>query len=183
MKIYTKTGDAGETGLIGNQRVSKASLQIDAIGNVDELNSCLGVIRSFELSQNWNRDLGLIQNDLFNLGAALAKSSSTNRDLPSVNDSNVEELESWIDELTQQLPPIKQFILPGGSRAGAMAHLARSICRRAERSVVALAAEVSFSLETELIYLNRLSDLLFVVARRFNLDSNETEVFWEQDPR
>jgi len=171
-KVYTKTGDAGETSLVGGTRVSKASLRVSAFGDVDELNSLLGVARTFLSDQELDAELGRIQNELFILGADLA--SPMEVPLRRVDETLVHDLEQLIDRLLEELEPLREFILPSGSQAGAMLHLARTIARRAERSVVLLAEEEQINSQA-LIYLNRLSDYLFVAARAVNRRAGVTE--------
>ena len=179
MKIYTKTGDAGETSLFDNSRVSKADVRVDAYGEVDELNACLGAARAAGIDADIGSALEAIQKDLFAVGARLADPSSRIADRvikAAVTDDQVLRLERTIDRLEDELPPLRRFILPGGSPAGALLHLARTVCRRAERRVVGLGAG---SVEPNVIvYLNRLSDLLFVMARAVNKRSGAPEVEW-----
>lgn len=164
-KVYTKTGDAGETSLVGGTRVSKADLRVAAFGDVDELNSLLGVTRAFLADAEIEAVLGRLQNELFILGADLA--SPLDVPLRRVDEGLVTELEQLIDKLLAELEPLQEFILPSGSQAGAFLHLARTVARRAERSVVALTAENAINPQA-LIYLNRISDFLFVLARVVN---------------
>ncbi|NOT26107.1 MAG: cob(I)yrinic acid a,c-diamide adenosyltransferase [Acidobacteria bacterium] len=179
MKIYTKTGDAGETSLFGKIRVSKADARVDAYGEVDELNTCLGVVRSLVVDLDLSQLLETIQRDLFALGARLADPSSKIADRVSkavITNVHVERLEQQIDRLEMEVPALTRFILPGGSQAGAMLHLARTVCRRAERRVIGLGAE---AVEPILVvYLNRLSDLLFVMARTANHRAAAPELEW-----
>jgi len=177
MKIYTKTGDAGETSLFGGTRVQKDALRIEAYGTVDELNSLIGVCRSMNTVREIDRILGQIQNDLFTLGADLATPRKTRRKIRRITSADARRLERHIDVLQPLLAPLKHFILPGGSRSAAMLQFARTVCRRAERLVVHLArTEPTGSQPT--IYLNRLSDLLFVLSRRVNGLSNTPETIW-----
>ena len=164
-KVYTRTGDAGETSLVGGARVSKASKRVDAYGDVDELNSLIGLARAYLQHDEIDETLGLIQNDLFTLGADLA--SPAEIEVPRIQTSFVETLEQLSDRFLAELEPLKEFILPGGSQAGATLHLARTVARRAERRVVQLsqAEEVN---DLTIVYLNRLSDLLFILARAVN---------------
>lgn len=164
-KVYTKTGDTGQTSLVSGARVSKADLRVGAYGDVDELNSVLGVTRTFPLDEELNALLGRIQNELFTLGADLATPAGT--PVPRVDEEMVKGLEEVIDKYLGELAPLREFILPGGSQAGAMLHLARTVARRAERVVVALSEREEINAES-LRYLNRLSDLLFVLARVAN---------------
>ena len=177
MKIYTKTGDAGETGLFGGARVSKADPRVDSYGAVDEANACLGVVRAAGVPADIDQMLDRIQRDLFALGAQLADGRPDPRmyeGKTALGDDDVTRLEQWIDQLEAELPPLKHFILAGGSPAGAALHLARTVCRRAERRMVT----VSGIHAVQLIYVNRLSDLLFVIARAVNLRAGVTEVVW-----
>ena len=179
MKIYTKTGDSGETGLYGGTRVPKDSMRIEACGTVDELNACIGFVRPHIQDAQVDAILHRIQNELFDIGADLAtlavhpKAASLR-----ISPTLTSELEREIDRFEDQLPALKNFILPGGSTGGAAIHLARTICRRAERCVVRLTEAETVNPEV-LIYLNRLSDLLFVLARAVNHRSDEPEPLWE----
>ena len=164
-KVYTKTGDKGETSLVGGARVSKASLRVEAYGDVDELNSIIGLSRAALQDGQIDEALSLIQNDLFTLGADLASPSEI--EVPRIQTSFVETLEELSDRFLAELEPLKEFILPGGSKAGATLHLARTAARRAERRAVKL-SEAEDVNELAVIYLNRLSDLLFILARVVN---------------
>ena len=164
-KVYTRAGDKGETSLVGGARVSKASLRVEAYGEVDELNSVIGLARARTQDQEISETLGMIQNDLFTLGADLASPSEI--DVPRIDASFVERIEEWADRFLEQTKPLREFILPGGSEAGATLHLARTVARRAERRVVALSENEQLNPET-IAYLNRLSDLLFIIARVVN---------------
>jgi cob(I)alamin adenosyltransferase len=179
MKIYTKTGDRGETSLFDNTRVSKADPRVDAYGEVDELNACLGAARAAGLDAEVGLALEQIQKDLFALGARLADPSARIAERvvkAAVTAADVERLEKIIDTLEGELPPLRRFILPGGSAAGALLHLARTVCRRAERRVIALGPGASEPVI--IIYLNRLSDLLFVMARAVNHRARMPETEW-----
>ena len=179
MKIYTKTGDAGETSLLGNTRVSKADPRVEAYGEVDELNASLGSVRATGVDGDVAALLDAIQRDLFAVGARLADPSlavAGRLEKAAVRLEDVERLEKAIDRFESEVPALRRFILPGGSQAGAMLHLARTVCRRAERRVVALGAD---AVEAHVVmYLNRLSDLLFVVARAVNHRAHAPEVEW-----
>ena len=177
MKIYTKTGDKGETSLFGGKRVPKDSLRIEAYGTVDELNSVIGVCRSVNTVKEVDSILEEIQNDLFTLGADLATPQSSENKIQRIQSSDISRLEHHIDRIELLLEPLRNFILPSGNRAAAMLHLARTVCRRAERLVVKLAHEESVN-ESSVIYLNRLSDLLFVLGRRVNTLSSTPEIKW-----
>ena len=179
MKIYTKTGDSGETSLFDKTRVSKADARVDAYGEVDELNACLGAARAAGVDEEIGALIEVLQKDLFALGARLADPGS--RIAPRVEkavigDAAVERLEQTIDRLETTLQPLRRFILPGGSPAGAGLHLARTVCRRAERRVIGLGAGAVDPILV--VYLNRLSDLLFVMARAVNHRSGLAETQW-----
>ncbi len=179
MKIYTKTGDEGETGLFGGERVPKDTPRIEAYGDVDELNSLLGVIRALRPNKRIDRTLLGIQNDLFIVGADLATRKATKRSIvPQIAPSHVAVLEKAIDSLQLSLPPLKTFILPGGTAAASHLHYARTVCRRAERSAVRL-SHVEHINANVVAYLNRLSDLLFVLARYANQLEKQRETKWE----
>lgn len=169
MKIYTRTGDQGETSLFGGRRVAKNDARIEAYGTVDELNSFLGAIAL--------DDIPAIQSDLFEIGAHLA-SPGTSR-FPGVDQSRIEHLERSIDAMERELAPLTSFILPGGSPAAAQLHIARTVCRRAERRVVALEDDSSATQST-IAYLNRLSDWLFVAARFANHRAGVADVPWSK---
>lgn len=173
MKIYTKTGDKGDTGLIGGKRVSKASLRIDAYGNVDELNACLGIVLT-DLPRELLDKMRKLQSDLHLIGADLAD-PNLESDTPRITEKHVTLLEKWCDVLDETLPPLQQFILPGGSYGGSHLHLARTVARRAERSVIQLAHEEPIN-PMVVQYLNRLSDLLFIMARWVNHKKGQTEI-------
>ena len=178
MKIYTRTGDRGETGLYGGARVSKSHPRVAAYGDVDELNACLGVVRAqSDVPTDVAAGLLQIQKDLFAIGARLADPDAKGRsDKTAVGDSDIVRLENWIDQLEAPVPPLRRFILPGGTPVGALLHLGRTICRRAERAVVALGSEAVD--EQVVVYLNRLSDLLFVLARAVNQRAGHAETEW-----
>lgn len=179
MKIYTKTGDKGETGLFGGDRVAKDAPRIEAYGTVDELNSLVGVIRALRPNRKIDRVLEKIQSDLFVLGADLATRETTKRSLiPRISLSQITSLEKTIDSLQSSLRPLKAFILPGGTVVASHLHYARTICRRAERSTVRLSRTEDIN-ENALVYLNRLSDLLFVLARYANYAAKKKEIKWE----
>lgn len=175
-KVTTKTGDQGQTGLADGQRVAKSSARIAAMGEVDELNSLLGVARTKQHTQKIVALIEKLQHHLFVLGADLAtpESAAVTWTVRRIADAEVEEVESAIEELNAELPPLKEFILPGGSLAGSMLHLARAVARRAERAVAAVAATEPLN-PLALVYLNRLSDLLFVLARQVNRDASVPE--------
>ena len=178
MKIYTKTGDKGETSLFGGKRVPKDSLRIETYGTVDELNAHLGLARSFSPSADLDVILKRIQELLFVLGAELASPGAEKPDGARIGDADVGEMEQLIDESEKSLTPLRNFILPGGSQLGSQLHVARTVCRRAERLLTTLAREAPLN-PTALTFLNRLSDLLFVLARRANRDGGATETLWK----
>jgi cob(I)alamin adenosyltransferase len=183
-KIYTRTGDDGETGLFGGGRVRKDDLRIEAIGSVDELNAALGVVRA-ELSRGGTAPADLdalvaqMQHRLFDVGAELASPRPSERGTNLVGDTNVSELEAAIDRFSAQLEPLREFILPGGVPLAAQLHLARCVCRRAERRLVQLIDREPIRGEL-LRYLNRLSDLLFVFARAANQANGAPDVTWQR---
>ncbi len=173
-KIYTRTGDAGTTGLGDGSRVTKDSPRIHALGDVDELNSSIGLLLCEDLPAPTREQLLRIQHDLFDLGGELCIPGFKN-----ISEQQVKSLEDLLDQYNADVPPLANFILPGGSRAASHAHLSRTICRRAERSVIALGAVEQVS---ELVrqYLNRLSDLLFVLGRVLNRHGGGSDVLWQQ---
>jgi cob(I)alamin adenosyltransferase len=179
VKIYTKTGDAGETSLFDQTRVSKSDPRVDAYGEVDELNACLGAARAAGADADVAAAIEAIQKQLFALGARLADPSSkiaARVAKAAITAADVMALEQTIDRLEAELPPLRRFILPGGAAAGAQLHLARTVCRRAERRVIALGTG---SVDPILVvYLNRLSDLLFVMARAANHRAGAPEIEW-----
>jgi cob(I)alamin adenosyltransferase len=178
-RIYTRAGDAGRTRLATGQTVSKADLRVEAYGAVDETNACVGLAR-LHAAAGLDATLGRIQNELFDLGADLAtpaKPGEAEGQVLRVSEAQVTRLEQEIDAMNEELPPLASFILPGGAPAAAMLHLARTVCRRAERAAVRLAEAGEPVSEPALKYLNRLSDLLFVAARFAN-DRGAAEVFW-----
>lgn len=178
VKIYTKTGDRGTTSLFGGRRVEKNSPRIEAYGQVDELNSQIGVVLSNNPSPEILKKLVRIQGELFVLGSDLSSPLSVKVKIPRISKSHVTRLEKEIDVWKKELPPLKNFILPGGHAVGAGLHLARSICRRAERKIVVVANEEKINPNCQ-IYLNRLSDWLFVLARYVNKLEGIPEKIWE----
>ncbi len=178
MKIYTRTGDAGLTSLIGGTRVSKSSLRIECYGTVDELNSYLGLVRDQDVNAPRRTLLKEIQDRLFTIGSTLAADPEKSRmKLPDLLATDIELLEQQMDAMNETLPPLRAFILPGGHPAVSHAHVARCVCRRAERLVVDLAAH-DFVPELVAMYLNRLSDYLFVLGRAMAHDLGVEEVEW-----
>ena len=185
MKIYTRTGDEGSTGLFGGPRVSKDDIRIEAYGTVDELNATIGLARACgQVDETIDCELEQIQSELFSIGAELATPDPDEHDLRIIAQQHIDRLERWIDQHDQSLEPLKQFVLPGGSVLASNLHLARAVCRRAERRVVALAGslestntsgQVSVSV---IVYLNRLSDYLFVASRSANQRLGIAEQKW-----
>ncbi len=175
-KVYTKQGDDGSTRLGDGQKVPKHDLRVAAYGEIDELNSILGVIRARDPGSNLDQDLAEIQNELFNVGGELAMPGG---EAQLTTETSVAGLEAKIDAFNAKLPPLKEFILPGGSSLGAGLHLARTACRRAERSLTELHATEPLR-ETLLRYINRLSDYLFVAARFANKQDGDSEVYWQK---
>jgi cob(I)alamin adenosyltransferase len=177
MKIYTKKGDKGNTSLFGGKSVHKSSARIEAYGTVDELNSVIGMVLTNNPSEEGREILNNVQHQLFILGADLATLPDKEAKIERIGEAHITNLEQNIDKLDEQLPALTNFILPGGSSAGASLHMARTVCRRAERRVAALKQIDPVSDEC-IIYLNRLSDLLFVMARYENREAGETETPW-----
>ncbi len=178
MKIYTKTGDKGATGLFGGARVSKSSLRVQAYGEVDELNAAIGLVCAETEHMPIQQSLLEVQNTLFVLGAQLA--SPGQKSARRVGPEQIESLERQMDAITETLPALTNFILPGGCKTAALLHLARTICRRAERQVVALSEVKGEGVESGvIIYLNRLSDFLFTLARLANQLENIADVPWK----
>lgn len=181
MKIYTRTGDDGQTGLFGGPRVPKDAPRIEAYGTVDELNAALGVARCAALPEAIDAVVARVQNELFDLGAELATPDPESRGLRTIGPQHASSLEAAIDEFTAGLPALREFILPGGVPAAAALHQARTVCRRAERRLVSLAASADDAVSRDLIvYLNRLSDLLFVLARAANHAAGREDVVWRK---
>jgi cob(I)alamin adenosyltransferase len=187
MKIYTRGGDSGETSLLGPGRVSKDDPRIEAYGTVDELNSVIGLARTFVTLPDLDRELRSIQADLFQLGAWLAsqpdrRSGSLSGGFKTVDPVRVELLEQWIDSMEADLEPLTAFILPGGSPAASALHLGRTVCRRAERRVIAL-RQTDENDRLTIRYLNRLSDALFVAARWANRKADQPDVLWKSESK
>jgi cob(I)alamin adenosyltransferase len=180
VKIYTKTGDQGMTGLLGNRRVPKDDARIEAYGTVDELNAMLGLVRTHGLDKAVDELLAVVQGNLFVVGSALADPAPSGPFHNVITGEHIARLESAIDTLETELQPLTQFILPGGTLAAAQIHLARTICRRAERLTVKLSRQPGEDVPGSLvIYLNRLSDLLFVVARIVNHRAGVADIPWK----
>lgn len=180
MKIYTKRGDSGSTSLFGGTRVPKSSARIKAYGTVDELNSMIGLGASYDISEQGSTWTKKVQEDLFVLGADLATPPSANTRIARIDEDAITYLENAIDTMEEKLPALKNFILPGGSPAGATFHLARTVCRRAERAAVSCSETEEISGLT-IKYLNRLSDFLFVLARFENKQSGTKEEIWKPE--
>lgn len=179
MRIYTKTGDAGETSLFGGGRVGKDDARVEAYGGVDELNAAIGVARSLAMPPDLDAICQTLQDELFTVGAVLATPRGTKADavIPHVRPEWIDAMERHIDAFDTELAPLTSFILPGGSQAASGLHLARTICRRAERRVVPLVRDGEVDGQV-VVYLNRLSDLLFAMARMANLRAKVQDVIW-----
>lgn len=174
-KIYTRTGDDGTTGLGDGSRINKDSLRVEAMGDVDELNSVIGIMMTERMPDTLGAALTLIQHDLFNVGGEIC--------IPGyviLQQSRIDDLEQVIDTLNENLPPLKEFILPGGTKAAVYCHLARTVCRRAERKLVELHRNEKVT-DISLQYLNRLSDLLFVMCRTINKEAGVSDVLWKNE--
>lgn len=179
MRIYTKTGDDGTTGLLGGQRLSKDAPRVEASGSVDELNAHIGlVLAHLHTPVRLGEMLQQVQNTLFIIGSELATPTGQKPPVKPVDASHVQELEGWIDELEENLPPLRHFILPGGSVPAALLHVARTVCRRTERRVVTLFHAEPGNAHI-ITYLNRLGDLLFVMARAVNAGEGVEDVIWD----
>ena len=185
MKIYTKTGDTGTTALFGGTRVSKNHIRIESYGTVDELNSHIGLVRDQHMNQHYKDILIIIQDKLFTVGAILAtdpnkailKSGKERLNIPKISKEDIELLEIEIDKMNENLSPMTNFVLPGGHQTVSFCHIARGVCRRAERLAIALNDLEPFQPES-LTYLNRLSDYLFVLARKLSYDLQADEIKW-----
>jgi cob(I)alamin adenosyltransferase len=173
-KITTRTGDSGETGLGDGSRVRKDSARVAALGDIDELNSAIGLLLAETVPERIRTVLEGVQHDLFDLGGDVSIPGRA-----TVSEGQIRRLESALEEFNRSLPPLKEFILPGGTRAAGLAHLTRTVCRRSERSLVALASSEKVADEAR-VYLNRLSDLLFVLGRALNREAGRTDVLWQQ---
>ena len=176
-RIYTRTGDQGDTRLGDMSLVRKDNLRVNAYGEVDELNAVLGVVRLQELPEGWDERLGQVQNDLFDLGADLAVPMTAEGSHLRIAPERVTGLETWCDEVNDTLGPLDSFVLPGGTAAAAHLHVARTVCRRAERAVVMLADHEEIGANV-IAYLNRLSDLFFILARGSNHAVGRPDVLW-----
>lgn len=178
MKVYTKKGDSGETSLIGGVRVKKDSVKIESYGTTDELNSYIGLIRDQEIKEDIKLQLIEIQDRLFTIGSYLASHPEKSKmSLPTISEQDVEFLENAIDEIEEQLEPMRSFVLPGGHTTVSFCHIARCVCRRAERLIVSL-SQIENTPEIILKYMNRLSDYLFVLGRRLSKELNAKETPW-----
>jgi len=178
MGLYTKTGDDGETGLFGNKRVPKDSVRIEAYGTLDELNGLVGLLRSEPLDPQFDACLLAVQNLLFEIGADLATEGG--RAAVAAVGTAIAELERWIDASEAELPPLRSFVLPAGTRTAALLHVVRAVCRRAERRYWTLARSAPDTPREYGVYLNRLSDLCFTWARRANVRAHAAEVPWQR---
>lgn len=179
-KVYTRTGDDGSTGLAGGKRVRKDSLRIETYGTVDETNSFIGAALAAGLNDALRGPLGRIQNELFHVGSELATpgSGKAKRPGPRVEQKHIDALEKLMDSLSEELSPLENFVMPGGTPGAAMLHVARTVCRRAERLAVALARKEKIG-EFVVPYLNRLSDALFVMARHENRRRGASDILWD----
>jgi cob(I)alamin adenosyltransferase len=174
-KIYTRTGDQGKTGLADGSRVDKFNSRIESLGNIDELNSIIGILLTEKLPNDKKEILNKIQHDLFDIGGELSIPNHM-----KINDKKISFLENTLDSMNKELPPLKEFILPGGSKASSYCHLARTVCRRVERNLFKLAQTDKVN-EASLKYINRLSDMLFVLARFLNKINKFNDVLWKKD--
>ena len=178
MKIYTKTGDQGKTSLLGGTRVLKSHIRIEAYGTIDELNAQLGLLKDKEIDPALKENLFRIQHELFDIGAYLACETDPSKfRLRLIEERHIEKLEQEIDWMEEDLPPLRNFILPGGHPSVSFCHIARCVCRRAERNVITLNEYENIS-GMVIKYLNRLSDYLFVLARRISKDAGVAEIIW-----
>tara|TARA_R110001592_G_scaffold219477_1_gene473747 strand:+ start:138006 stop:138554 length:549 start_codon:yes stop_codon:yes gene_type:complete len=177
MKIYTKGGDQGETSLIGGARVLKNHSRIEAYGTIDELNAIIGIVRDSSQNASADEQLEAVQNILFSIGSALAAADGHKMQLPDFEETAIEDLEKAIDQMNEELEPLRNFILPGGDLASSYCHLARTVCRRAERKVVAMQQELQ--VEPKIVkYLNRLSDYFFTLGRFYTKLNSGKETLW-----
>lgn len=179
MKIYTKTGDNGETSILGGKRLSKSNLRIEAYGTVDELNAYVGLVKDQEVNQKREAFLLAIQNQLFVIGSILATDpEKTNVKIPSLYQEDIQALEKAIDAMNEEIPPLTNFVLPGGHAAISFGHLTRTVCRRAERNVIALSLDDKVD-NLIIQYLNRLSDYFFILCRKMHQELNIPEIPWK----
>lgn len=180
--IYTCTGDAGTTSLVGGQRVKKNDIRIEAYGTVDELSAHIGMLTAYEYEKSQNEVLTFVQNKLFNIGAYLATESpeGENAQALGLGEADIKRLEEAIDVIDNELPRLKSFVLPGGALSSSMAHVARTVCRRCERRIIDL-GEVVYVDANVLKFINRLSDYLFVLARFINVSTGKEEKYWNKD--
>jgi ATP:cob(I)alamin adenosyltransferase len=179
--IYTKTGDKGTTSLVGGVRVPKIHIRLEAYGTVDELNSYLGLLQTYLTEEADKRLVAHVQNKLFSVGSYLATDQSQTelRMESRINDKDITLLEQAIDEIDNALTPLHAFILPGGARGAAVCHICRTVCRRAERRILALAGECEIEARVT-AFVNRLSDYLFILARKLNYLAKKEEIFWDK---
>jgi cob(I)alamin adenosyltransferase len=179
MKIYTRTGDDGQTALFGGPRVRKDMVRVEAYGTLDELNAVLGLVRTEPLADEIDRLLARVQNELFEVGAEIASLDPIAKGTRSIGQAHIQAIENEIDRYESALAPLEHFILPGGTRGAALLHIARTVCRRAERRLVALVHDDPEKVSLALVaYLNRLGDLLFVLARAVNAQAGRPDVIW-----
>ncbi len=178
MKIYTKTGDKGETSLVGGTRVSKTHVRIEAYGTVDELNAWIGRLRDHGETSLWKDRIITVQDRLFTIGSNLALETPGKFNIPLLHEDDITDLESWMDEMDVGLPAMRNFVLPGGHPVVSDCHITRTVCRRAERQVLRMADEIDVD-ALIVTYLNRLSDLLFVLARKLTFDGGFEEMPWQ----
>lgn len=179
MKIYTKTGDKGQTSLIGGTRVPKHHIRIEAYGTVDELNSHIGLIRDQQIDSHYKNILTEIQDRLFTIGASLASDPEKSKmKIPDLKEEDITLLENEMDKMNDELPEMRSFVLPGGHTTVSFCHIARCVCRRAERNTIHL-AENEFVADLVVKYLNRLSDYLFVLSRKLSQDLKASEIPWK----
>ncbi len=181
MKIYTKSGDRGETSLVGGERVPKDCIRLESYGTIDELNAQLGLLHTYLTEEHDRQTVLDIQNELFVVGSNLATDTDKRPLHPNsiLSTAKIEQLEHEIDILTESLPPMTGFILPGGTRGAAVCHVCRTVCRRAERTIVQLSRQASVD-DNLLRYINRLSDYLFVLSRKMNKIENKEEILWKK---
>jgi len=177
-KIYTKTGDSGQTSLFGGKRIAKHHIRIEAYGSTDELNAHIGLLLQYDLNEGTRQQLIDVQHKLFNIGSLLATDPAKNAPIQEIQIESIQTMEQWIDQMDEHLPELKNFILPGGSLGAAQAHVCRVVCRRAERVVVAL-NELEGVNQQLLSYLNRLSDYFFMLSRYLTAESGGTETIWQ----